>query len=577
MGLHPACTGLGGTSMSKGLGGFARAAAVGAICLAAVSAVGAVTGGNDFYQVAVENIPAGVGVGVYTVTTGPLHPIVGVLGPQNVLFGGGVPSTSYTTIRSYTSGTDYTQRSGLTLGGGAPPTFLLEGFVAAGEEAIPVGNPLDPSGFMTIYRPGTVAPAPDNLAIKQTASAVGATFNTSAVMLKTEITNNGVGAALVGVRYLWDFQIGPNDDGPAFRQKGPDGGPLPTDTDHFVPGFTSFEVQDDNDPGLCFGVGNSPFPFFAVQGSVTGPATLLPTPPTRLTYLSWPDASGLAGKFGPLIPAASAFTYSTLGVDVSTCLISLDDTGVAYWWGDTSSNALVIPPGGTVSVAAFIYAYLPGSPPSFPPADTEGPPGDPTCSDLIDNDGDGLVDDLDPDCVPPPGMEGPPGDPTCSDTIDNDGDGLVDGDDPDCVVVGNQPPDCSAAAPDPASLWPPNHKMRRIAIGGVSDPDGDPVAITVTAIAQDEPLNALADGNTCPDADGVGTGAARVRVERAGNGDGRVYHISFSADDGSGGTCEGSVSVCVPHDRGRHRVCVDQGPLVDSTGACPGLPRNRHK
>ena len=33
---------------------------------------------------------------------------------------------------------------------------------------------------------------------------------------------------------------------------------------------------------------------------------------------------------------------------------------------------------------------------------------------------------------PPPGTEGPVGDPTCSDGVDNDGDGLVDGADPDC-------------------------------------------------------------------------------------------------------------------------------------------------
>jgi hypothetical protein len=84
----------------------------------------------------------------------------------------------------------------------------------------------------------------------------------------------------------------------------------------------------------------------------------------------------------------------------------------------------------------------PNNPGSYDPNDNdetngpEGPPGDPTCSDNIDNDGDGLIDQLDPDCQEP---EGPPGDPTCSDGVDNDGDGLIDGDDPDCV----QPPECS--------------------------------------------------------------------------------------------------------------------------------------
>ena len=39
----------------------------------------------------------------------------------------------------------------------------------------------------------------------------------------------------------------------------------------------------------------------------------------------------------------------------------MDDSAVAYWWGDTAANALSIPSGGTVSVTAYLYAYLPGT------------------------------------------------------------------------------------------------------------------------------------------------------------------------------------------------------------------------
>jgi hypothetical protein len=524
--------------MSKGVGGrLAVAAAVGLFGAASIGR--AATGGNSFYQIAVEDAPAGVGLGVYTVTTGALHPIVGPLGTQNILFGGGVPGTSFTTIRSYTSGTDYVQRNGLTLGAGAPLTLALEGYVAAGEEAAPIGNPLNPAGFTTTYRPGGFAPAPDNLVIRQTASVIGSTFNDSAVELRTEITNTGGAPVAVGVRYLWDTQIGPNDDGPSFRTLGPGGPPLPTDMVFFNPTFTSFEITDNNDPASCFGVGNSPFPFFSVQGSVTGPAALHPTSPTRLGYVSWPNVSGLAGKFGGVIPATNAFDYPTLGVDISTCLITVDDTGVAYWWGDVPANALTIAPGATVSVSAFIYAFLPGMPPAFTP----------------------------------PGVEGPPGDPTCSDGVDNDGDGLVDMNDPDCVTPPNHPPDCSAATPSARLLWPPNHKFRAVRIGGVTDADNDPITITVNSIDQDEPLNALGDGNTCPDAGGAGGETAFLRVERSGASDGRVYHVDFTADDGRGGQCSGTVSVCVPHDQGKGKSCVDQGALFDSTGPCVGKPR----
>lgn len=58
-----------------------------------------------------------------------------------------------------------------------------------------------------------------------------------------------------------------------------------------------------------------------------------------------------------------------------------------------------------------------------------------------------------------------------------------------------------------------------------------------------------------------------VRVERSAQGDGRVYRIGFTADDGNGGnggTCEGVVRTCVPHDQGQGNDCVDGGDGYDS-------------
>ena len=133
----------------------------------------------------------------------------------------------------------------------------------------------------------------------------------------------------------------------------------------------------------------------------------------------------------------------------------------------------------------------------------------------------------------------------------------------------NRPPDCAAATPSAHDLWPPNHELSDVFVLGVTDPDGDAVAIVVTGIAQDEPLDATGDGAFCPDAIGVGTDRASLRVERSGQGDGRVYHVRFSADDGRGGTCSGEVQVCVRHDRRPGGGCVDQGALFDSTAGSP--------
>ena len=51
----------------------------------------------------------------------------------------------------------------------------------------------------------------------------------------------------------------------------------------------------------------------------------------------------------------------------------------------------------------------------------------------------------------------------------------------------NDPPACSGAYADPMLLRPANHKMVPVSILGVTDPDGDPVTITITMITSDEP------------------------------------------------------------------------------------------
>jgi hypothetical protein len=132
------------------------------------------------------------------------------------------------------------------------------------------------------------------------------------------------------------------------------------------------------------------------------------------------------------------------------------------------------------------------------------------------------------------------------------------------VTVLNSAPDCSATAASPALLWPPNNKFVRVSIGGVADADGDPLTLAVTSIWQDEPVG---KGNSAPDGKGVGTATAELRTEKLGSGDGRVYHVFFTASDGHGGACTGEVRVSVPHDQAR--PAVDGGPLHDSTVPTP--------
>lgn len=146
---------------------------------------------------------------------------------------------------------------------------------------------------------------------------------------------------------------------------------------------------------------------------------------------------------------------------------------------------------------------------------------------------------------------------------------VICSDSDDATFIPNLPPDCSEAYADPGCLWPPNHKFVDISIMGITDPDGDPITINIDAITSDEPT-ASDEGSGgekhAPDASGIGTDTASVRAERSGTGDGRVYMITFTASDGRGGECEGSVMVKVPHDQSSEDcTAVDSGQDYDAT------------
>jgi uncharacterized repeat protein (TIGR01451 family) len=131
------------------------------------------------------------------------------------------------------------------------------------------------------------------------------------------------------------------------------------------------------------------------------------------------------------------------------------------------------------------------------------------------------------------------------------------------IMAANNPPDCSQAVASLDTLWPPNHNFVPIEVLGVTDPDGDPVTVTIDSIFQDEPVDTFGDGRFVPDVKGVGTAKAEVRAERSGTGNGRVYHIFIVAEDVEGESCTGEVLVSVPHDRSAAQV--DDGAIYDST------------
>jgi len=131
------------------------------------------------------------------------------------------------------------------------------------------------------------------------------------------------------------------------------------------------------------------------------------------------------------------------------------------------------------------------------------------------------------------------------------------------VLDTNDPPVCTLAQPSVASLWPPNHTMVPVTIMGVTDPNNQTVTFTFPAVTQDEPVNGLGDGDTSPDA-AVSGNQILLRAERAGTGNGRVYVVQFTASDGQGGSCTGTVTVSVPHSK--KVTAIDSGQNFNSFG-----------
>ena len=113
------------------------------------------------------------------------------------------------------------------------------------------------------------------------------------------------------------------------------------------------------------------------------------------------------------------------------------------------------------------------------------------------------------------------------------------------VMASNPPPTTSGVAASPATLWPPNHKMRNVTVAyDVSDNCG-PSACAL-GVTSDEPVNGTGDGDASPDWEVVDDHHVRLRAERAGMLDGRLYTIAVTCTDSAGNSSTETVAVEVP-------------------------------
>jgi hypothetical protein len=118
------------------------------------------------------------------------------------------------------------------------------------------------------------------------------------------------------------------------------------------------------------------------------------------------------------------------------------------------------------------------------------------------------------------------------------------------TVTDNQAPVISSMSANPSMLWPPNHKMRDVQVTYTSTDNCAVVGCTL-AVSSNEPQNGLGDGDTEHDWEIVSPTMVRLRAERSGLGNGRIYTITATCSDAAGNTSSQSTVVTVPHDMGK--------------------------
>ena len=118
------------------------------------------------------------------------------------------------------------------------------------------------------------------------------------------------------------------------------------------------------------------------------------------------------------------------------------------------------------------------------------------------------------------------------------------------VPLDTTPPVIENLTADPNVLWPPNHKMRPVAISvEATDDSGEEPACEITLVTSSEPVTGPGD-TTSPDWIVTGPLSVDLRAERLGSGDGRIYTIEVTCTDEAGNQASSTVEVLVPHDQG---------------------------
>jgi PKD repeat protein len=102
----------------------------------------------------------------------------------------------------------------------------------------------------------------------------------------------------------------------------------------------------------------------------------------------------------------------------------------------------------------------------------------------------------------------------------------------------------------PDIMWPPNHKYADVeTVVTVQDTVDPSPTVILVSVTSNEADNGKGDGNTTNDIVTLDDTSFRLRAERSGTGQGRIYTITYKATDASGNSAEASITITVPHNK----------------------------
>jgi predicted extracellular nuclease len=119
--------------------------------------------------------------------------------------------------------------------------------------------------------------------------------------------------------------------------------------------------------------------------------------------------------------------------------------------------------------------------------------------------------------------------------------------DHDPVIVGLCLPPSLTVTVSPDTLWAPNHKYATIE--AAFDATLDVETITLISITSNEPDNGQGDGDMPNDIVIVDNDTFKLRAERSGGGEGRIYTITYQAVNSCGNTVTATATVTVAHNQ----------------------------